>query len=813
MDPALSERAVLARIWTAAFHRFPPDEGEAAVNKESKAVFLSYASQDAQAVRRIAEALRAAGVEVWFDQNELVGGDAWDAKIRKQIAECALFVPVISAATQARGEGYFRLEWKLAVDRSHLMAHDQPFLLPVVIDATRDPEARVPAEFRAVQWTRLPGGEASTSAFCERVKNVLGGLRGASVPLGDLERGSDRRAAASAHAPGSERRVTPAGSAGRANSRRWLTPMLAAVVALAALIAWRPWRRTEDTISHPPKTEVAARATSNSNEESAVTDKSVVVLPLENLSPDPDNAFFTDGMHAEIIATLQRATALKVIGRDSSLLLKRGSGSLSELAARVGAAHVITGSVRRAGDKVRILLELRRARDEALLWSSPSAERGLKDVFALQSEIADEVARVLQAREATGTNANARFLTKNLKAYDLMLKTNAIFFSFRPEALNQAIALCTEAHALDPDYVLPVFMLAGAYGNLLNQESDPEKRAALAAQMKRWAELAAEMDPNGVGANAMVFYLSDVEMDFTRALEYSDKALRALPNDTATPVYRGYALLNLGRVSETRDLFHAGTTLDPLKLFLVWNEVDVLTSLRRNVEARAAIEQVEAAARGQEGGGPNFIYARTWAHFRLAGQLPDSVEGMEGESRARWLWRARRFAEAEKILAAEKAAGGANDVDRFTWQALRHDVLVRLGRVAEAADVGQQLAELARRLQTTPELGPSKKAHWQAQALIRTGNPAEAIAAARQCVAAASPTRHVLERWQREFELAKILAVAGRPAECVEVLAKLLRVPCGLTVPMLRVDPMWDNVRDDVAFKALLIDPKNSAPL
>src|SRR3954469_24990521 len=129
------------------------------MNESNKAVFLSYASQDADAARRICDALRAAGVEVWFDQSELRGGDAWDAKIRKQIKECALFVPVISANTQARGEGYFRLEWKLAVDRSHLMARDQPFLIPLVIDATPDAAARVPAEFRAVQWTRLPRGE------------------------------------------------------------------------------------------------------------------------------------------------------------------------------------------------------------------------------------------------------------------------------------------------------------------------------------------------------------------------------------------------------------------------------------------------------------------------------------------------------------------------------------------------------------------------------------------------------------------------------------------------------------------------------
>src|SRR5262245_22957610 len=121
----------------------------------SRAVFLSYASQDTEAARRICDALRGAGVEVWFDRSELRGGDAWDQKIRRQIKECALFVPVISASTQSRPEGYFRLEWKLAVDRSHLMADDQPFLVPVVIDDTAQSAARVPDKFQEVQWTRL----------------------------------------------------------------------------------------------------------------------------------------------------------------------------------------------------------------------------------------------------------------------------------------------------------------------------------------------------------------------------------------------------------------------------------------------------------------------------------------------------------------------------------------------------------------------------------------------------------------------------------------------------------------------------------
>ena len=139
-----------------------------------RAVFLSYASQDAVAVLCIAEALRGAGVKVWLDQSELTGGDAWDRKIRGQIGPCALFAPVISAATPARREGYFRIEWKLAAQRTHAMADGTPFLLPIVIDDTKDSEALVPEEFRAVQWTRLPGGEKA-EAFGARVRRLLGG--------------------------------------------------------------------------------------------------------------------------------------------------------------------------------------------------------------------------------------------------------------------------------------------------------------------------------------------------------------------------------------------------------------------------------------------------------------------------------------------------------------------------------------------------------------------------------------------------------------------------------------------------------------
>jgi TolB-like protein/Flp pilus assembly protein TadD len=212
-----------------------------------RAVFLSYASQDAEAARRICEALRAVGVEVWFDQNELVGGDAWDAKIRKQIAECALFVPIISAATQARLEGYFRIEWKLAARRTHGIATAKAFLLPLVIDATRDAEAHVPDEFREVQWTRLPGGETSEK-FCARVSQLLS--EGVAPQPG---RETPER--------GPLRRVTP-------KSSGWIVPAVIAAAGVIALVLWSRWKKSPVAQS-PSATSAPATAAPKSGAETA----------------------------------------------------------------------------------------------------------------------------------------------------------------------------------------------------------------------------------------------------------------------------------------------------------------------------------------------------------------------------------------------------------------------------------------------------------------------------------------------------------------------------------------------------------------
>ena len=208
----------------------------------TSAIFISYAREDTDAARRIADALRSNGLEVWFDQNELRGGDTWDQKIRRQIKDCALFVPLISANTQDRKEGYFRLEWKLAAERTHLMAEGVPFIAPVVVDGTTEGGALVPSEFMRVQWTRLPGALA-TPQFIEQIKRLLGGSA-SPLPAPRAEVSAARTTHSPAAAPKPKFPVA-------------LVAGLAVVVlALVGYIALRP----AEKISTPPATPAPALA-------------------------------------------------------------------------------------------------------------------------------------------------------------------------------------------------------------------------------------------------------------------------------------------------------------------------------------------------------------------------------------------------------------------------------------------------------------------------------------------------------------------------------------------------------------------------
>src|SRR4030095_15231301 len=154
----------------AAPQRFLPPEREMPDN----AVFISYAREDLAAVQKMKAGLDAAGIQTWFDLERLEGGDEYDRKIQRNVGRCSYFIPIVSAATERRLEGYFRREWSYAIDRARNIAEGALFILPVVIDDTSGGDAQVPERFKAVHFTRLPGGEI-TPEVARRLQDLRSG--------------------------------------------------------------------------------------------------------------------------------------------------------------------------------------------------------------------------------------------------------------------------------------------------------------------------------------------------------------------------------------------------------------------------------------------------------------------------------------------------------------------------------------------------------------------------------------------------------------------------------------------------------------
>lgn len=432
------------------------------------AVFLSYASQDTKAATRICEALREAGIDVWFDQSELRGGDSWDAQIKKHVHECALFVPVISANTNARSEGYFRREWNLGIRRLLDMAQDVPFLVPVVIDATREADARVPEEFLSSQWTRLPGGD-TPPAFIQRVRQLM-----------SVERASVR----SSHSAVTGR-IVPGSSSSlslRGRHRVWGIGLglLALLLILGGGAYWHYQGTSEPpaaTFSPPPH--------------------SVAVLAFTNMSGDAEEEYFSDGLSEEILQSLAQIAEFKVAARTSSFSFKGSNVDIPTVGRRLNVGTVLEGSVRKAGDRVRVTAQLVNAVTGFHIWSE-NFDYEFKDVIALQSEIALAVASALEVRLfADAKKVRSPGGTSNARALDAFMRGRAGNRIQDEKNLRLALVALNEAVALDPSYANAHALRGDVLAQLLGfSQDDPAEMQRVSAEALQAVKRAVEIAPD-----------------------------------------------------------------------------------------------------------------------------------------------------------------------------------------------------------------------------------------------------------------------------------------------------------------------------
>jgi adenylate cyclase len=482
------------------------------MTEPSHAVFVSYASQDAEAAQKICEALRAAGIEVWFDQSELRGGDAWDRKIRQQVHDCRLFIAVISAHTEARDEGYFRREWKLAVDRTHDMAEGKAFLVPVVIDSTTERGASVPEKFRELQWTRLPGGE-TPPAFIERVGRLLSPE---ALPA---------RAAATTVPTGfttAERSRKPVLPPWRSKPALWAIGAVLAV-ALSYFVVDKIWlsKRT-------------AAVTASTGQPSVIAPKrSIAVLPFVDLSEKHDQEYFADGMAEEVIDLLAKLPDLHVVGRTSSFQFRGKATDVRSIGAALNVAYVLEGSVRRSGDQIRVTAQLLSGADGTHRWSD-TYEAKFEDIFKVQDSIAADLARNLQVSITTLSRNDP--LAAHPEAYDLFLKGMQALDIASEEGANRAVALLGEVVRLEPRSPRALATLAYAY-SVLGSEGWMAPTEAFGTA-RRIALKALALDGQNAMAHVVVANVAaifewnwtDANRELTTALSLSDRDSVTLVN-------------------------------------------------------------------------------------------------------------------------------------------------------------------------------------------------------------------------------------------------------------------------------------------
>jgi TolB-like protein/Flp pilus assembly protein TadD len=506
-----------------------------------KAVFLSYASQDGDSAARICAALRGAGIEVWFDQSELRGGDAWDRQIRKQIHDCALFIALVSGHSNERTEGYFRREWRLAVDRTHDMSDRVPFLVPVVIDQTRESNADVPEPFLRVQWTRLPDGNATT-AFVERIQRLL--TPGQPLPT--------------AIAPPLITAGQDAASAPPRPSRTaesvWWRRSVPLIVAIAGLIVGviaigrfmgRP--QAPSSLQQPGSAPRPALAS-----PSAVSDKSVAVLPFIDMSEKKDQEYFADGLAEALSNLLAKIPELRVAARTSSFYFKGKQATVAEVGKALNVGHVVEGSVQKSGNAIRITVQLVQVKDGFELWSE-TYDRQLSEIFKIQDEIATSIIKALKLHLLTGELPPSGS-AEHARAYSMLLQCQFLARTAGDQnQVQQARDCLARVAETDPTYAL-------AWTRLSTYLSSADPRRCQAAQR------AMSLDPSLPDAHVAQGYCMQDHWDWTGAEREFRGALALDKNNNSALRAQAHLLLLLGRFDEAILLYHRVLERDPVSV-------------------------------------------------------------------------------------------------------------------------------------------------------------------------------------------------------------------------------------------------------
>jgi adenylate cyclase len=594
-----------------------------------------------------------------------------------------------------------------------------------------------------------------------------------------------------------------------ARARWWIWAAAAAVLLLIIGIGW--WWTTLPRKSSPAR-----------DQPNSIREKSIAVLPFENLSSDKENAYFAEGIQDEILTRLSKVADLKVISRTSTQHYKSAPENLSEIGKQLGVAHIVEGSVQKSGDAVRVNVQLIKAANDSHLWAE-TFDRKVTDVFSAETEIAKTIADQLRAK-VTGHEEEviAAKPTNVPEAYDAYLRGLSFFVRGGniPANVLAAQKHLRDAVRLDPKFAIAWALLCRVDANGYISGS-MEKTPALREEARRAAETALSLQPQlGEAVYAKAYYQYAVLKDYDTALGYFHQAQQLLPNASQIPEALAYVARRRGKWDQSEAYFQQAERLDPRHAALLEQRALSYTLRRQLAEADRYFAQALALEPD------NNVLTMDRAFIaqcegdldrarRFLAQVqikPDNFVGVQTQVR-------------QNILERNPAAAVT-----FLQQVLAHpDPTIPRGNAEYRVSLGwaQKLAgdEAAARqsyLQARSELEALLKEQpdngWIMGDLALTymglGDKAAAFRFAEQGIAANPMEKDALIGPGQIEALARVAAQMGEPDRAISALEKILQIsgghwilPAPLTPALLRLDPMFDSLRNDPQFQKLCQQP------
>src|SRR5438046_7923544 len=560
-------------------------------------------------------------------------------------------------------------------------------------------------------------------------------------------------------------------------------------------------------------------------------EKSIAVLPFENLSDEKQNAYFADGVQDEILTDLARIADLKVISRASVMHYKSGAArNLRQIGKELGVANVVEGSVQRAANRVRVNAQLVDARTDRHLWAQ-TYDRDLADVFAIQSEIAKTIADQLQAK-LTGREEQliAAKPTDNPEAYDAYLRGLAYSLktSFTPANALGAQKYLKEAVRLDPKFALAWALLS--YTDAVGYRTATlQPTVALREEARQAAETALTLHPNlGEAVHAKGYYHYSCLKDYDAAERYFEQARPLLPNSSRIPESLAYVERRRGQWDKSENYFNEAERLDPRNVTMLGQHAGSYINRRRFPEATRKVDQIlniipddvdtiaqKASIAQLEGDLP-----RAAALLALLHPPADDTGALETQVYQAILERnpGPMISRLKEVLAKPDPALGYFIGELRFWLAWAQEVAG--DHAAAQASWRQARSELEPFLKEQPE-------NWiligdLALANMGLGDKPAAFAFVEKGMAVVPIEKDALDGVGPIEILARVAAQMGEPDRAIATLQKLLSIPyegplasnVPLTPALLRLDPMFDPLRNDPRFKKLVASPtpKKASP-